>query len=631
MKPLCHRCPPLLRSSSFSSSTALPWFSPPSPDPADPILAAVSDVIGAAAISDATGAAAVSDATGAAAVSDSPGGALDSSPVLRRILPSFSPSHFVSLLSGDAFFLPAHSLLAFFRWLSLRPPQFFRHTLETYLSMAHFLCRHRMPGDAAVLLRTVVSRKGRNSAHHLFDAVLRTSADPPHHCSPHPSILDAMIIAYADSGYVSDAIQCVRLVRKARFRLPLGACGRLLDQLMKLNSPAAAWAFYSEILGYGFPPNVYTFNVLMHSFCKEGKLKEARLIFDEITKRGAKPTVVSFNTLINGYCKSGNLDASFELKNVMQDAGIFPDGFTYSALINGLSKERRLGDANQMFKEMCLKGLVPNNVTFTTLIDGHCKDGKVHVALDIYEEMLMKGVMPDLITYNALVNGLCKFGDLQKAKWIVEEMKRKGLKPDKVTYTTLIDGCCKEGDLESASEIRRDMIMEKVELDDVAYTALISGLCREGRAQDAERILHEMTIAGMIPDEAVNTMVIDGLCKKGDVKSAFKLLKEMQSKGHRPGVVTYNAIMNGLSAPRGGCGWLRQRVWLHPLAEQVDPSFRGVFAPLPREKIEASLKPFQFALVAKSSFGRPVLPDIRSHLTTRCSLQESFVISALES
>ena len=75
---------------------------------------------------------------------------------------------------------------------------------------------------------------------------------------------------------------------------------------MKSNSPSAAWAFYSEILGCGYPPNVYDFNILMHRFCKDGKIREAQLIFDEIGKWGLRPSVVSFNTLINGYCRLGD-------------------------------------------------------------------------------------------------------------------------------------------------------------------------------------------------------------------------------------------------------------------------------------------------------------------------------------
>jgi len=83
---------------------------------------------------------------------------------------------------------------------------------------------------------------------------------------------------------------------------------------MKSNLPAASWAFYSKILDCGYPSKVCNFNILMHSLCKEGKMKEAQLIFDQIGKWGLRPSAVSFNTLINGYCKLGNLEEGFRLK-----------------------------------------------------------------------------------------------------------------------------------------------------------------------------------------------------------------------------------------------------------------------------------------------------------------------------
>ncbi|KAF7831123.1 putative pentatricopeptide repeat-containing protein [Senna tora] len=458
---------------------------------------------------------------------------------LRTILPSLSARHIINLINFNPHSLSPSSLLSFFNWLASRPP--FRHTIQSYCAMAHLLCAHRMLPEAQSLLRFVVSRKGKDSAPSLFASILQTRGT-------HQSnlVFDALIIAYADSGLVEDAIQCFRLVRKNDSRIQLRACGNLLDKMMKLNSAESAWGFYLEILDCGYPPKPFNFNVLMHRFCKEGNIRNAQLVFDEMRRRSLRPTVVSFNTLINGYCKSGNLKEGFRLKSVMENEKTFPDVFTFSALINGLCKESRLDEANLLFDEMCKRGLVPNDVTFTTLIDGQCKDGKVDLAMKNFQLMLSRGIKPDLVTYNALINGLCRVGYLKEARKLLDEMSASGLKPDKITFTTLIDGCCKDGDLNLALEIKQKMIEEGNKLDDVAFTVLISGLCREGLVHDAEKMLREMLNSGLKPDDATYTMVIDGFCKKGDVKMGFKLLNEMRRNGHSPGVVTYNVLMNGL-------------------------------------------------------------------------------------
>nr|CAD1825255.1 unnamed protein product [Ananas comosus var. bracteatus] len=439
------RCRPRFAIAIAIAIAASPWYSPPpfNPPP-DPLILTVSRAIAAP-----------------------PDVSLNTS--LGSLLPSLSANLVVSLLSLNPLSLPPLALLSFFHWLSSHPH--FRHTPLSFLSMANLLLTHRLPSAAAPLIRLLVARRGRDSAHALFSAALQATTPQ----APHPALLAALTIEYTNADLISDAIQCIRLAIKHQLRLPFDACSYLLDRLMHSYSPAVAWAFYSEILDVGFPPTARPFNIIMHSFCKLGNLTNANLVFNEITRRGSRPTAVSFNTLIDGYCKIGDLEAGFDLKLRMVADGIEPDVFTYNVLIRAVCRVGRLDDAKQLFDEMCAKGLVPNAVTFTTLIDGHCKEGKVKAGVEFYQEMLRKGVKPDMITYNTLVNGLCKAGDLREAKKIVEEMRERGLKPDKITYTTLIDGCCKEGALEMAIELRKEMVAEGVKLDEVTYTALISG------------------------------------------------------------------------------------------------------------------------------------------------------------
>lgn len=48
------------------------------------------------------------------------------------------------------------------------------------------------------------------------------------------------------------------------------------------------------------------------------------------------------------------------------------------------------------------------------------------------------------------------------------------------------------------------------------------------------------------------------------------------------------------------------------------------------DEISASLKPFDFSLVARTPYGRPAFPMIRAHLSQRCAFREDFIISALD-
>ena len=41
-------------------------------------------------------------------------------------------------------------------------------------------------------------------------------------------------------------------------------------------------------------PNIYTFTILVDVLCKEGKIKEARIVIGVMMKEGVEPTVVTW-------------------------------------------------------------------------------------------------------------------------------------------------------------------------------------------------------------------------------------------------------------------------------------------------------------------------------------------------
>ncbi|ERM95884.1 hypothetical protein AMTR_s00060p00141630 [Amborella trichopoda] len=299
------------------------------------------------------------------------------------------------------------------------------------------------------LLKTVVSHKGRESASSVFNTLRETQVEDGqrHDQLSHSTSFENV---YTDSGFISDAIECLRPVKKHGFKLPFQSCNYLMDCIMKSNTPAAAWAFYSEILDYAYPPSVYTFKMIMHSFSRIGKIKEAQVLFYDIRNRYS--LCGEFQHSYNGLCKKGDLEGGFSLKILMVEEGIAPDVVTYSVLINGLSREQKIKEACDLFDEINDRGLVPNGITITTLIDGYCK-GNIEEALEIYQKMMKEGLKPDLVTYNSVIYGHCKVGELKEAGKLFLEIREMGLKPDKITYTTLIDGFCEEGDIKAAMEI----------------------------------------------------------------------------------------------------------------------------------------------------------------------------------
>ncbi|KAI3873809.1 hypothetical protein MKX03_027078 [Papaver bracteatum] len=201
------------------------------------------------------------------AIKDTPSKPLNSS--LKKRIPSLAAQHITYLITQNPFSLDPFSLLSFFKWVSTQKG--FRHTIASYCAMANLLCTHNILDEAQFLFSFIISRKGKDSVSSLLTAILDNRG-------PHQNdlVFDVLMNAYIDSGFVSDAIQCFRLVKMNGFRVPYHSCGKLLDKLMKSESPEVAWGFYIEILDAGFQPNIYTFNPSMYSCISSVKREESK-------------------------------------------------------------------------------------------------------------------------------------------------------------------------------------------------------------------------------------------------------------------------------------------------------------------------------------------------------------------
>ncbi|KAH1129510.1 hypothetical protein J1N35_000888 [Gossypium stocksii] len=92
------------------------------------------------------------------------------------------------------------------------------------------------------------------------------------------------------------------------------SCNAYLSSLLDLHRVDIALGFYREMRCCRLSPNVYTFNIVIHAFCKSGKLEKAMEVLREMEIMGFSPTVTSYNTLIAGYCNKGLMSLAMSLK-----------------------------------------------------------------------------------------------------------------------------------------------------------------------------------------------------------------------------------------------------------------------------------------------------------------------------
>ncbi|KAF5185243.1 Pentatricopeptide repeat-containing protein, partial [Thalictrum thalictroides] len=81
--------------------------------------------------------------------------------------------------------------------------------------------------------------------------------------------------------------------------------------------------FISE-MGFfqGLIPNLFAYNVLINSLCKEGKLEEAKSNFKKMKEKGLSPNDVTYSILIDFFSKSGKLDVALLFFHKMVEEGV---------------------------------------------------------------------------------------------------------------------------------------------------------------------------------------------------------------------------------------------------------------------------------------------------------------------
>jgi len=89
----------------------------------------------------------------------------------------------------------------------------------------------------------------------------------------------------------------------------------LLHTLDRLHCTALVWNLFTHMI----VANIFTFNIVLHALCKEGKLEKALDLVTEMEVKGCGPNVVSYNTLIWGFCTHGHVEFGMKLIEQMLD------------------------------------------------------------------------------------------------------------------------------------------------------------------------------------------------------------------------------------------------------------------------------------------------------------------------
>lgn len=232
----------------------------------------------------------------------------------------------------------------------------------------------------------------------------------------------------------------------------------ILHSLLVVNQYRLIEWVYQQMLVEGYIPDILTYNILLCSKYRLGKLDQFHRLLDEMGRSGFSPDFHTFNILLHVLGKGDKPLAAVNLLNHMKEVGCEPSILHFTTLIDGLSRAGNLDACKYFFEELIRQGCEPDVVCYTVMITGYVVAGELDKAQELFTDMIVNGQLPNVFTYNSMIRGLCMAEKFDEACVMVKEMELRGCNPNFMVYSTLVSYLTNAGKLSRAHEVIRHMV-----------------------------------------------------------------------------------------------------------------------------------------------------------------------------
>ncbi|KAJ9139889.1 hypothetical protein P3X46_030581 [Hevea brasiliensis] len=267
-----------------------------------------------------------------------------------------------------------------------------------------------------------------------------------------------LICTCGEAGLARKVVE--RFIKSKKFNYrPFKHCyNAILYSLFAVHQYKLIEWVHQHMLVEGYSPDILTYNILMCTKYRLGKLDQFNRLLDEMARSGFSPDFHTYNILLHVLGKGDKPLAALNLLNHMKDVGFDPNVLHFTTLIDGLSRAGNLDACKYFFEEMIKNGCKPDVVCYTVMITGYIMAGELEKAQALFDEMTARGQLPNVFTYNSMIRGFCMAGRFKEACSMLNEMESRGCSPNFLVYSTLVSNMQNAGKLSEAREVIRQMV-----------------------------------------------------------------------------------------------------------------------------------------------------------------------------
>eukprot|EP00189_Rhodosorus_marinus_P000648 CAMPEP_0113968772 /NCGR_PEP_ID=MMETSP0011_2-20120614/9764_1 /TAXON_ID=101924 /ORGANISM="Rhodosorus marinus" /LENGTH=991 /DNA_ID=CAMNT_0000981989 /DNA_START=120 /DNA_END=3095 /DNA_ORIENTATION=- /assembly_acc=CAM_ASM_000156 len=295
------------------------------------------------------------------------------------------------------------------------------------------------------------------------------------------------------------------------------------------------------------------FSYMISALGKQGRLEEAKLIFEKKVQSDKPFTVSVINSMMGAYNACKQPEAALQLRRYFKERKLAEDLLSHNTILASYMALDQPLNAIELFNDMRAKKVAWDKYTAMSIIKAYGQVGNPGQAHRIADQLARRG-RADIHVWNAVMDAYTKNREMEKADEQLHRMYRLKRTPDVVTYNTLILGYACAGNRDKAIEMFEKMKQEGLRPNERSYHPIIMNLSETGDPGGAKIWIERMKSAGFEPDSRLYEIMLSGFSRgaiKGqDTGPAMRVLAEMNAAGIEPTSESYSVLVQALSRQR---------------------------------------------------------------------------------
>lgn len=294
---------------------------------------------------------------------------------------------------------------------------------------------------------------------------------------------------------------------------------------------AEALRSFSEMIKFGFDPNLVTLYSVLSSCGLLGLVREGKSVHGFAVRRELDPKYESLSpVLVELYAECGRLSDSEAVLRAVGDRNIV----AWNSLISLYAHKGMVIEALCLFREMVTRRIRPDSFTLASSVAACVNDGLVRLGKQIHGHVVRTDVSDEFVQ-NSMIDMYCKSGLVDSACAVFDQVKHRSV----VTWNSMLCGFSQNGNSLEAISLFDYMYRNSLETNEVTFLGLIQACSSVGSLEKGKWVHHKLILCGL-SDLYTETALVDMYAKCGDLDTAETVFKAISNKS----IVSWSSMIN---------------------------------------------------------------------------------------